>query len=260
VAELERRRLAPIVKSRARATTSAEHATAFDLHAPPSDVFERLGRPETVIHLAWSGLPNYKAQHHVEQELPAQYRFLQRLVAAGTRNLVVAGTCLEYGMQSGALLEDQPTQPTTAYGIAKDTLRRQLQVLQSQQPFALTWARLFYVYGEGQAGSSLLSQLKAAVQRGDTVFNMSAGEQLRDFLPVDVAAAALVALAATGRDNGIVNVCSGTPISVVRLVRTWLEQNAWSIELNLGYYPYPDYEPLAFWGDCRKLAACTAAQ
>jgi dTDP-6-deoxy-L-talose 4-dehydrogenase (NAD+) len=235
-------------------------ATAFDLHNPPADAYERLGEPQTVIHLAWSGLPNYKSPHHVERELPAQHRFLTRLVESGTRNLVVAGTCLEYGMQSGALSEDRPASPTTAYAIAKDALRRHLQSLQRELPFALTWARLFYVYGEGQAAGSLLSQLKAAVQRGDAVFNMSGGEQLRDYLPVEEAAALLVGLALTGRDNGVVNVCSGEPIAVVQLVRRWLQQYGWSIELNLGYYPYPDYEPMGFWGDRRKLVACMANQ
>jgi dTDP-6-deoxy-L-talose 4-dehydrogenase (NAD+) len=259
LAALARRGLDAVAASRAR-SPGASHAVLFDLHDPPHDVFERLGKPETLIHLAWAGLPNYQSQHHVEQELPAQYRFLEGLVEAGTRNLVVAGTCLEYGMQSGALAEDQPTLPTTAYGVAKDTLRKQLQSLQARAPFALTWARLFYVYGEGQSAASLLSQLKAAVQRGDAVFNMSGGEQLRDYLRVEDAAEALVRLACTGRDNGVVNVCSGAPISVARLVRRWLEENGWRIELNLGYYPYPDYEPMAFWGDCRKLAACTASR
>jgi dTDP-6-deoxy-L-talose 4-dehydrogenase (NAD+) len=135
-------------------------------------------------------------------------------------------------------------------------LRSQLQYLQSQLPFALTWARLFYVYGDGQGPASLLSQLKAAVKRGESKFNMSGGEQLRDYLPVDRAAASLATLALTARDNGIVNVCSGEPISVHRLVRTWIEQNGWKIEPNLGHYPYPDYEPLAFWGNCRKLEDC----
>jgi dTDP-6-deoxy-L-talose 4-dehydrogenase (NAD+) len=79
-------------------------------------------------------------------------------------------------------------------------------------------------------------------------------------LPVEDAAGALVRLACLGRDNGVVNVCSGTPITVAQLVRGWIEANGWSIRLNLGYYPYPDYEPMAFWGDCRKLAACTATQ
>ena len=33
-------------------------------------------------------------------------------------------------------------------------------------------------------------------------------------------------------------------------------ENNWNIKLNLGYYPYLDYEPMAFWGDRKKLDYC----
>jgi len=63
----------------------------------------------------------------------------------------------------------------------------------------------------------------------------------------------LVALALKDQDAGPVNVCSGRPCSVRSLVEGWLREHRWSIELELGHYPYPDYEPMAFWGDRQKL-------
>ena len=82
---------------------------------------------------------------------------------------------------------------------------------------------------------------------------MSGGEQLRDFLPIEEVARLLVALARNHADAGVVNVCAGKPISVRNLIEEWLEKNGWKITLNLGHYPYPDYEPMAFWGDRRYL-------
>jgi nucleoside-diphosphate-sugar epimerase len=79
---------------------------------------------------------------------------------------------------------------------------------------------------------------------------------VRDYLPVAQAASYLVALAMGDRDNGVVNVCSGEPISVRKLVEGWIKDNGWSIKLNLGHYPYPDYEPMEFWGDRQKLDRC----
>ena len=38
----------------------------FDLTAAPDDAFDRLGRPDIVIHLAWGGLPNYLSPRHLE--------------------------------------------------------------------------------------------------------------------------------------------------------------------------------------------------
>lgn len=232
---------------------SGDRVIFLDLHQAPSDAFELMGRPDVLIHLAWSGLPNYRSLHHFEQELPAQYQFLRGLIDAGLQSLVVAGTCFEYGMQSGALNEDMAPQPSNPYGYAKDALRCQLEYLKSIHPFRMTWARLFYLYGEGQAEGSLWPQLRQAAERGDAHFNMSGGEQLRDYLPVTEVASHLVSLAMANKDVGLVNVCSGNPISVRKLVEGWIEQNGWSIAPNLGYYPYPNYEPMAFWGDRSKL-------
>lgn len=220
----------------------------MEIDNAPADAFERIGRPDALIHLAWGGLPNYRSLHHYEHELPMQYRFLKSLIESGLRTLVVTGTCFEYGMQSGPLSEDMAACPSNPYGFAKDMLRRQLEYLKATYPFALVWSRLFYLYGEGQAENSLFPQLKRAVERGDMAFDMSGGEQLRDYLPVTEVARQLVALAREGKDAGIVNICSGEPISVRKLVEGWIKDNGWSITLNLGQCPYPDYEPMAFWG------------
>ncbi|NJC09942.1 NAD-dependent epimerase/dehydratase family protein [Polymorphobacter fuscus] len=215
--------------------------------------FERLGSPDVVIHLAWEGLPNYRDRRHFEVELPAQYRFLKALVTAGLPSLVVAGTCYEYGMASGCLKEDFEGQPSNPYGFAKLMLLRQLQFLKVQLPFSLSWARLFYMWGEGQAPSSLYPLLAAAAARGDPTFPMSGGEQLRDYLPVKTVAHQLVALARAGADAGVVNICSGEPVAIRTLVERWIAENGWPITPDLGKYPYPDYEPLAFWGSNKRL-------
>jgi nucleoside-diphosphate-sugar epimerase len=260
VAELERRSICPTLICRPSSELPdalAKHTVVrMDLLQPPANAFELIGRPDAVIHLAWGGLPNYKSLHHFEQELPAQYRFLKQLIESGLTNLLTTGTCFEYGMQSGPLCEDLEARPGNPYGFAKDMLRRQLEYLRHTTPFQLTWARLFYLYGEGQAENSLLPQLKSAVERGDGRFNMSGGEQLRDYLPIVDVARHLVSLAMGARDHGVVNICSGRPVSVRKMVESWIGENGWNIELNLGHYPYPTYEPMAFWGDREKLDRC----
>jgi nucleoside-diphosphate-sugar epimerase len=259
LAELARQQVEVVAVTRNTTRLAGSNLAArvveMDMTAPGADCFDRLGRPDVLIHLAWDGLPNYKSLHHFETELPRQFRFLKSMVEAGLPSLLVTGTCFEYGMQSGALPEDLLTQPTNPYGHAKDALRRQLEFLKQVKPFNLTWARLFYMFGEGQPKSSLYPQLKDAVQRGERVFNMSGGEQLRDYLAIDEVARLISSLASLQGDAGCVNVCAGKPVSVRKLVEGWIEENGWAIELNLGHYPYPDYEPMAFWGDRRRLDA-----
>jgi len=225
----------------------------LDVANPGPDDFEKLGRPDVLIHLAWDGLPNYKSLHHYETELPRQYQFLKSLIEGGLPSLLVTGTCFEYGMQSGALSVKMPTMPNNPYGYAKDALRQQLAYLRMEKEFTLTWARLFYMYGDGQPASSLYPKLREAVSRGDKTFDMSGGEQLRDYLPVTEVARKIVQLALNGNDVPIVNICSGKPISVRKLVEQWVRDNHWDVQLNLARYPYPDYEPMAFWGEVSPL-------
>jgi len=220
----------------------------LNISQPPADAFVAIGKPDILIHLAWQGLPNYQSLHHFETELLVQFSFLKQLILRGLKTLLVTGTCFEYGMQYGPLSRDFETRPNNPYGLAKDTLRKQLCSLQKNQSFNLIWSRLFYLFGEGQAESSLLQQLKKAVISGLPKFNMSGGEQLRDYLPVTEAADQIVRLALKQQNTGPVNICSGKPVSVRRLVEGWIRENHWNIELNLGYYPYLDFEPLAFWG------------
>ncbi len=229
----------------------------FDLGDASGRDFAAAGRPDVMIHLAWDGLPNYGSPHHVEQELPAHLGWLKGMLGAGLRHIVVAGTCFEYGMQSGLLGEGLSTQPANAYGRAKDQLRRQLEALCEARPdparFALTWARLFYMHGEGQSPNALWPQLRSAVARGDAAFAMSGGEQLRDYLSVAEVARRLVDLALVGQGAGVVNVCSGQPVSVRALVESWIAANDWRIAPDYGRRPYSENEPMAFWGDASKL-------
>jgi nucleoside-diphosphate-sugar epimerase len=224
-----------------------------DVAEADSAALDALAGVDVLVHLAWGGLPHYRSRHHFECELPVHYRFLKALVERGLPALVVAGTCAEYGMQSGELAEDLPSRPGHAYAAAKDMLRRQLDLLQREQPFALTWARLFYMFGDGQPSTSLYAQVHAAVAQGAGSFDMSGGEQLRDFLPVTEVARLLVAVALRAGNHGIVNICNGSPISVRRLVEEWLLARHSTLRLNLGRHPYPDYEPMAFWGSRRRL-------
>lgn len=214
----------------------------------------RIGHSDVVIHLAWDGLPNYASLHHIETELPKQFCFLKALVDAGLPSLLATGTCFEYGRQSGSLSEDQPTSPATPYGHAKDALRRQMEFLKDLKPFKLTWARLFYLYGEGQQKHSIYRQLNDAASRGENTFKMSGGEQLRDYLPAADAGRILVKIARSmERAPDVVNVCSGRPISMRRLVEQWIQDHGWRMVPETGHYPYPDYEPMAFWGDRTRL-------
>jgi nucleoside-diphosphate-sugar epimerase len=215
--------------------------------------YEFFQRPDLMIHLAWEGLPNYKSSFHVEENLPRHIAVLDNLIGNGLQDLTVTGTCLEYGKQEGCLREDMVALPSTPYAIAKNELRKSLEAVMNHYPLSLKWVRLFYMFGKGQNPNSLLSQLDKALHDNETVFNMSGGEQVRDYLPVQKVGEYITNIALQQKIGGIINCCSGQPISIREFVKDYLIKNKKSITLNFGHYPYTDYEPMHFWGDNSKL-------
>jgi nucleoside-diphosphate-sugar epimerase len=225
----------------------------LDIKSPLDDPFGYFHEPDLLIHLAWEGLPCYEDLFHFEKNLPNHYRFLKAMIEGGLKSLLVAGTCLEYGLRDGCLTEDMDSRPNTAYGLAKDTLRKSLELLRKNTPFSLKWVRYFYLYCQHQASRGILSELDHALDRGEPVFNMSDGQQLRDYLPVETAARYTAKIAFQEKIQGIINCSSGRPVSIRVLVEEHLKRRGRHIRLNLGHYPYPEYEPMAFWGDTRRL-------
>jgi dTDP-6-deoxy-L-talose 4-dehydrogenase (NAD+) len=208
---------------------------------------------DALMHLAWPGLPNYAGLFHFEVNLPADYAFIKQVVRSGVSQVLVTGTCFEYGLQSGPLSESTLAQPVNPYGLAKNTLRQFLEALSRTEAFTLQWARLFYLHGEGQNPNSLLAALERAIQAGDTQFDMSPGDQLRDYLAVEDAAACLVTALEHPQFAGVFNCCSGQPVSVRALVEAYLQARGAKISLNLGHYGYSAHEPMAFWGTRDRL-------
>jgi dTDP-6-deoxy-L-talose 4-dehydrogenase (NAD+) len=231
----------------------------YDTDSEEREPFRLFGNPDVLIHLAWQGLPNYHALFHLEDNLMSNYRFLKRMIEGGLSRLTVAGTCYEYGLQSGSLSEAASPAPVTSYAVAKDALRRFLERLVQHRAVRLSWARFFFLYGDGQHEKALIPQLEKAIAAGADSFPMSGGEQLRDYLPVEEAARLLAAVALQDGVDGIFNVCSGKPVSVRRLVEERVAARESSIRLDLGALPYPDYEPMAYWGDRTKLDAALSS-
>jgi nucleoside-diphosphate-sugar epimerase len=227
----------------------------FDMADADQNTFENLGSPDALIHLAWGGLPNYNSDFHLQHELPVQIQFLTHLIKSGLKRLIITGTCYEYGMQSGVLTEESPIVPITKYGQAKAMLHAALVHLNHEHEFELVWIRLFYLYGTGQAKSSLYAQLQDAMTAQKSAFDMSGGEQIRDFMAIEKAAERIIAISVMPGTSGTFNLCSGKPIKIKEIVGQWITEGNSAITMNLGYYPYPTSEPMAFWGSNTSIEA-----
>lgn len=232
---------------------ASEEIVVADLSQARTDWFELFGKPDAVLHLAWGGLSNYMDSYHVDVELPMQLKFLQSLIDSGLKKLVVAGTCYEYGLSSGAISESQMTNPNTPYGIAKDSLRKALFEIRSKKDFELTWARVFYPYGEGQSEKSIYSQLTRAIANNEKEFTMGSGTQMLDFIQVTTVAEALLAFVTEIKGIGLINVGSGQPQSVIEFVKKLIYHFESNIVPRVGVVTDREYESLSFWSDNNLL-------
>lgn len=220
------------------------------------DYYTHFMKPDILIHCAWKGVSDVSNRNHILLNLPTEIHFLDWFINAGKTKLVVVGSCYEYGTVNGCLSEEITTNPNTYYAIAKDTLRRYLELRTKYTSVSWNWIRVFFQYGEGQNPKSLLPQLESAIQRGDTIFPLSSGEQLRDYISVSKTAELICKIALQNKIAGIVNCCSGTPISVRRFAESIIMKHNSPIKLDFGAVAYRDYEGLAYWGDITKMKSC----
>lgn len=210
-------------------------------------------KPSCVILLSWPGLPNYHNSFHVTRNLPACISLVEKLVDNGLKRLVISGTCYEYGLQNGALLENQLTNPNNCYAIAKDSLRRTISHICNSNSVSWRWLRIFYPYGDGQNQSSLLPSLYKSIKLGNAFFPMSSGRQIRDFVAVDDVARQLLLLACHPSAYGLFNGGSGRPLSIREFVEEKIHEHGSNIQINAGAYPDRNDEPLAFWANMTKF-------
>lgn len=232
-------------------------------HSDPNSYFDLLNsaswdallscKPTNVILLSWPGLPNYQEPFHVTRNLPACVELIENLVDAGLQRLVVAGTCYEYGLQNGQLKENQLMDPVNCYAIAKDSLRRVISSRYCQKDLQWCWARIFYPYGQGQNSKSLLPSLLKALNNGDEFFPMGSGSQIRDFIRIEDVASQLLTLITDYRANGIYNVGSGIPHSVLDMAEKVIMAHGGKIKLKRGVYSDRSDEPHAFWAHVDKI-------
>lgn len=231
----------------ARDPSKVEAVTAISFDLNNSSTWDfTIPSGSMLIHCAWQDVRDVESMTHLKDHYRKHYLFLEHLINRGLENIMIMGSCYEYGLQYGPISSTKETMPNTPYAVAKDTLHKSLRLMQGKKKFNLIWARLFYLYGSFQDPKCIIPQFDAALDRGDEFFNMSLGEQLLDYLNVEKAAQILIDL--IDRVNGTFNVCSGTPISLRRLLEERMRKKNKFIKLNLGFYRYREQDSIAIWG------------
>jgi len=247
-----------IVRNRSVVEHSRYEVIEYDFEANKSypNLFQYFKNPDVVIDAAWECLDDYSHESHVGSILQKHCDMAENLIDNGLTRITVLGTCLEYG-QEGELSEEAETLPKIHYAKGKDLYRSTLFKLKARGSIEVQWLRLFYHYGPQQKESTIFSQLLFADKK-NKIFNMSCGEQERDYLHIDQVIEYVVYISQKCKDVGVVNICSNNPIKIKDLVNIWIKELNLNVQVNLCQYPYSEYEPFKFWGCNKKLIKLTS--
>lgn len=213
--------------------------------------------PETVIHLAWSGVGNQFRNDQSQIVNITQSVALARLAhRVGARHWVGLGSQAEYGPCEHPVDEETPTRPTTLYGVAKLSSGLLARHLCDQLGLRFAWLRLFSCYGPGDDPAWMIPYLILTLLAGKKPA-LTAGAQLWDYLYVADAAEAISQVALTPTAAGAFNLGSGRPVpirSIAERVRDLVDP---MLPLGLGEVPYRPDQVMRLEADVRRLREAT---
>jgi len=175
------------------------------------------GGVDVLVQAAWyagddriNSAQNEKWVHHTR-------RLLDAFVRAGGRKVITMGSCFEYELGSGALIEDvTPIRPHNPYGRAKAAVEAMVAQMTAENSLQGVHARVGYVYGPGERPPRVVPALVDALAQGHR-FASTSGRQRRDYLYAGDVGRAIALLVDTDF-AGPINVASGRAIAVADLL------------------------------------------
>lgn len=244
-----------VVASRAASLhKSGKDYLGIDVLESDEAIYEITGRPDVLIHLAWEDGFNHSSQKHLDN-LPKHINFLRNMLQGGLKHVVGVGTMHEVGYHVGPVHDTTPTFPQHAYGIAKNHLRLVQSLLCREYHAIDHWIRCFYIYGDDESNNSIFTKLLRAESEGKTEFPLNTGELLYDFIHVNELGTMIAEVVQQREITGIINCCSGDPISLKSMVLRFIAENNLKITPLWGEFPLRPYDSRAIWGDVHKLKA-----
>jgi nucleoside-diphosphate-sugar epimerase len=217
---------------------------------PPTE----LGTCEVLVHFAAQGVQNPGApdwERCIDVNIVRFQKLLSNAISAGIRRYVVAGSCFEYGNSAEDyefIPNTAPLKPTGSYHATKAAATMIAHGMAVEHGLEMSILRPFHIFGEGEAPNRLWPQLKKAAAEGRDL-NLTAGDQIRDFLSIEDAAVMFLEQCKARINPGVPvirNLGTGNPMSIRQFAELW-----WSFwnakgELRFGAIPYRDHEVMRY--------------
>ena len=216
------------------------------------NIFTEMGSPDVCLHMAWRDGFIHNSEKHIE-DLDSHYKFISNMMKGGLKQMAVMDSMHEVGYYEGAIDENTPTNPLSLYGIAKNTLRQLTFLLGKNENVIVQWIRGFYIFGDDLKNNSIFKKIVEAEQEGKTEFPFTSGKNKYDFLSIYDMADQIAEIVLQDKINGIINSCTGQPMTLAEKVESFIKENNFKIKLKYGAYPDRPYDSPGIWGDATKI-------
>lgn len=213
-------------------------------------------KPEIIFHLAASLNRNrdfemFKQVNEVNHI--GTFNLLFALKDTPYENFIFTSTSEIYGENDAPFREEQLPKPVSQYSLTKVYAENLIQTFSKNFNKNFTILRLFNFFGKNMPQNFFIPQMIDAIEN-ETFFNMTKGEQKRDFLYVDDVIQALMSSAKIPQaKNEIFNVCSGTAATIKQLAEEVKNSTKSDCELRFGAIPYRENEIWNMVGDNTKI-------
>ena len=216
------------------------------------NLFEKLGKPDVCVHMAWRNGFVHNADSHII-DLPQHYEFIKNMIDGGLKQIVIMGSMHEVGYWEGAIEETTPCNPKSLYGIAKNALRQAVFSMPVEDDVCLQWVRAYYILGDDLKNNSIFSRIMKLEQEGAETFPFTSGKNKFDFISVDMLAEQIAKTALQREIDGVINCCTGNPVSLADKVEEFIAENHFKIRPEYGAFPDRPYDSPGVWGDPKKI-------
>jgi nucleoside-diphosphate-sugar epimerase len=220
----------------------------------PNNVIEF--EPEILYHLSWEGIPNFTETICIENLVDQTNFFIKVKQISTLKKIIGAGTCAEYGVDSG-ICSEQANSITTYFGWAKNSIRNFLEIFCKENCIKFIWLRIFYVYGPNQRSNSLIPYLLKMNYKNEHI-QLNNPKSSHDFIYIDDVVAAFVKAILEWNLEGIYNVGTGKLTNVEKIdkiLKKKIQSNNAELkneELNEIYLNYFDKEEIGIFADVSK--------
>ncbi len=223
-----------------------------NLFTADESIYKKVGEPDVCIHLAWQDGFSHKSHAHMEN-LSEHYRFIKNMLRGGLSQIIVMGSMHEIGYWEGPVTEDTPTNPLSYYGIAKNALREATRELCKEYGAVYQWVRAYYILGDDLKNHSVFTKIIEAANNGQEEFPFTSGKNKYDFIDVDRLAKQIAIVSLQTKVTGVINCCSGEPVSLGNKVEEFIKEHHINIKLKYGAFPDREYDSPGIWGDNTKI-------